>query len=125
MRNRLFGIRKFCACLDCDWWPFLSASRPGAAGLIRALLYVVRNLARFCRRRSSFRGRPGLRVDMENRGRQAAWARQQARQARRQASILTIADHEKQTLHIGDETLGLEGLAFEPLLLTGPQRHPR
>ena len=81
MRNRLFGIRKFCACLDCDRRPFLGASRPGAAGLIRALLYVVRNLARFCRRRSSFLGRPGLRVDMENRG--GPRARQQA--ARRDA----------------------------------------
>ena len=62
---------------------------------------------------------------MENRGRQGTRAGQQARQARRQASILTIADHEKQTLHISNESLGLESLAFKPLLLIGPQRHPR
>ena len=61
----------------------------------------------------------------QHRGRQAAAARDQAREMGGELAVGAVVDDQQQALQVRDEALGLELLALQPLLLGLAERHPR
>ena len=65
------------------------------------------------------------RLTRQDRRRDAGRPGQEADQPRGEPAARAVVDRDQESLHVGDEALRLERLAFEPRLLLRPHRQPR